>query len=160
MSEKYCFGGGLGEACQLIRSANSWMLGHIVTMALSGGYIPSERAVSYGGNLQTLFRSRFNSWHFPNFGILLYQQSGFTSPSTVSLVVTNWRFVYLFPVCYDLFGNILSLLEYLNALISRLCYCKPTFASSTQHSQIGQLYERKAPIWSCPAFEMLARLLC
>ncbi len=22
-------------------------------------------AVFYGGNLQTLFRSRFNSWHFP-----------------------------------------------------------------------------------------------
>jgi len=42
VSEKYCFGGGLGEACQFIRSANSWMLGHIITMALSGGYIPSE----------------------------------------------------------------------------------------------------------------------
>ncbi len=136
VSEKYCFGGGLGEACQFIRSANSWMLGHIVTMALSGGYIPSERGSflwwEFANSVQ---KQIFTLGTSPTLEILLYQQSGFTSPLTVSLVATNWRFVYLVPVCYYVFGNILSLLKYLNAIISRLCYCKP-------------------------AFEMLARLLC
>jgi hypothetical protein len=89
VSEKCCFVGGFGEACQFIRSANSWMLGHIVTMALSGGYIPSERQFFMVGICKLCSEADFTLGTSPTLGILLYQQSGFTSPLTVSLVATN-----------------------------------------------------------------------
>jgi hypothetical protein len=110
-----------------------------------GIYLVRE-SVFYGGNLQTLFRSRFNSWHFPNFGNTSVSTIRFHLPLNSISSGDKLKICVSLSACYYVFGNILNLLEYLNALVSRLCYCKPTFASSTEHSQIVQLYEREAPI--------------
>ncbi len=58
---------GLGEACQSseVLTPGCWDI-LLPWLCQVGIYLVRE-AVFYGGNLQTLFRSRFNSWHFPNF---------------------------------------------------------------------------------------------
>lgn len=82
----------------------------------------------------------------PNFGNTSVSTIRFHLPLNSISSGNKLKICVSLPVCYYVLGNNLSLLKYLNALISRLCYCKPTFALSTEHSQIGQLYERKAPM--------------